>query len=206
MTRHFTPRTILVTLLCCFCFAQFSAQDYDDLGLLKLKLDLRRLTLNKLPINELTPEKVTDLLGEPTFDDKTWMRKITGPRISYNYDGLFFWFKPKSQDPEQKINSVTIYMVDGWDDSNEDIIMLFTGEVTPSLNGDYKVDDITALFKKYPITFQSAADYRLERSQSSGDTTHYNHDLIWVENKNGWICFSCDEVTKLLDYITISFN
>lgn len=206
MTRHFITRASMVILLSCFCCALSIAQYDYDLDQLRLKLDLHKLTLNKLPINELTPEKVTDLLGEPTFDDNSWMRDITGPKVWYNYEGLFFWFRPKSKDPEQKLYSLTVYTVNGWDELNEEVILVFPGEINPALTGDYKVDDITNMFKKYPITFQSAADYRLERSQSSGDTAHYNHDLVWVENKNGWVCFSCDEVTKFLDYITISFR
>jgi hypothetical protein len=171
----------------------------------EIKLDLNKLTLNKIPIKELTIEEVKDLFGEPTVNENTWMADITGRQLFFHGYGLIFWFNPKNSDPTQKLLSMTIYLIDTWDDKNGDIFLAFPGKITPEVTSDYKVDDITSLFKNYNITIQSAKDYRIERAKSYGDSSLYHYDLIGVESKKGYMCFSCDEVSKFLDYITISF-
>ncbi len=171
----------------------------------EINLDLYKLTLNKIPVKELTIQDVKDLFGDPTVNEHTWMADITGPQLFFHSYGLIFWFNPKNTDPNQKLISMTIYLFETWDERNGDIFLAFPGKITPELTSDYKVDDITPLFKNYNITIQSAEDYRAERSKSYGDTSKYNHDLIGVESKKGYVCFSCDEVSKYLDYITISF-
>lgn len=180
----------------------FISLDQDASG---IKLDLYKLTLNKIPIKELTIEGVKDLFGDPTVYEHTWLADIAGPQLFFHGYGLMFWFNPKNNDPTQKLISMTIYLIDTWDEQNGDIFLAFPGKITPKLTCDFKVDDITSLFKNENITIQSAKDYRTERAKSYGDTSLFNHDLIGVESKKGYICFSCDEVSKFLDYLTISY-
>lgn len=212
MIRHFNLRTSLMVLMLSVFPVVTLAQDdvYDsfmpgDQKSSQIKLDLNKLTLNEKPINELTTEEVIDLFGDPTIYDYIWKDDITGLQLFFHPYGLIFWFNPKNKDPNQKLISMTIYLIDTWDEQNEDIFLAFPGEITPELTSDYKVDDITPLFKNFNITIQSAQEYRLERSKSYGDSSLYTHDLIGVESKKGYMCFSCDEASKFLDYITISF-
>lgn len=212
MIRHFNLRTsIMFFMLSVFPIVTLAQDDlYDsimpgDQNSSNIKLDLNKLTLNKKPIKELTIEEAKDLFGDPSVSEHTWMADITGPQLFFHPYGLIFWFNPKNKDPNQKLISMTIYLIDTWDEQNEDIFLAFPGEITPELTSDYKVDDITPLFKNFNITIQSAQEYRLERSKSYGDSSLYTHDLIGVESKKGYMCFSCDEASKFLDYITISF-
>ena len=212
MIRHFSLGTSLMFLMLGVFSVTTLAQDdiYDsfmpgDQKSSKIKLDLHKLTLNKIPVKELTIEEVKDLFGDPTVYEHTWMADITGPQLYFHGYGLIFWFNPKNKDPNQKLISMTIYLIDTYDEKNEDIFLAFPGKITPELTSGYKADDITPLFKNYNITLQSAQEYRIERSKSYGDSSLFTHDLIGVESKKGYICFSCEETSKFLDYITISF-
>ena len=171
----------------------------------QIKLDLNKFALNKIPLKEITIEEVKNLFGEPTVYEHTWLADIAGPQLYFHGYGLIFWFNPKNKDPNQKLISLTIYLIDTWDEKNEDIFLAFPGKISPELTSDYKADDITPLFKNCNITFQSAHEYRIERSKTYGDSALFTHDLIGVESKKGYICFSCEETSKFLDYLTISF-
>jgi len=210
MIWHFNLRSLLIfVMLTVFPFVTLAQDDLvmtEDQNNSTIKLDLYKLTLNNRPINELSIEEVKVMFSNPSLYDYTWTSDITGLQLNFHPYGLTFWFDSKNNYPNQKLISMTIYLIDLWDEQSEEIFLAFPGEITPDLTCDNKVDDITSLFKNYNITIQSAKDYRIERLESYGDTSMYSHDLIGVESKKGYMCFSCDEVTKFLDYLTISFK
>jgi hypothetical protein len=205
MRLHYISKAFLagfiLTAIPSACLAQI---DFDQLA---IKLNLYELTLNKEPIRDLTIEKVKDMLGDPTVSENTWMADITGPQLYYDYDGLMFWFNPKNKDSKQSIISLTIYLIDMWDEKSEDVSMPFDGNISPELTLDYKINDILPLFKDYKTTVLSAEEYRKEIEEAGfyADTSKYKHDIIRIENNKGVLSFSCEEATKFLDYITLSF-
>jgi hypothetical protein len=205
MRLHYISKALLVVFVLIATPSRCLAQiDFDELA---IKLNLYELTLNKEPIRELTIEKVKDMLGDPPVSENTWMAEITGPRLYYDYDGLMFWFNPKDENSKQSIISLTIYLIDMWDEQFEDVSMPFDGIITPGLTLDYKINDILPLFKDYNITVLSSEDYRkeIEKAGIYADTSEYKYDIVRIKNNEAVLSFSCEETTKFLDYITISF-
>jgi len=181
------------------------------LSQVSLTFDLYKLTLNGLNMQDLTVDKVTDILGRPSASESNQMiADALGPKVLYHNKGVTFWFKPKQDDPKQRVFLVTIYLVRTWDKDYNDFYTPFSGHIIPNLTPNQKENTISPLFKNYNITIQSAEEYRKELEKLVAglniNTNKYNHDVVRIKNNKGLINISCEEVTKFLELISISFE
>lgn len=175
-------------------------------------LDLNNLKLNASPIKELNIESITNVLGRPSATNNSPIApeivEIVGAEIYYHDKGLKFCFKPKSEDPKERLKVAEIYLVKTWDNKNDKYFMPFKDKINPVVNPNMKLEKLIVLLKKFnPIT-KSAEECRTENNNALkklGLTGNSNvvHDQLIVKTANGEVKYHCEELTKFLEYISI---
>jgi hypothetical protein len=197
--RHYL---LIVILIPSFTLTSSSQQN--------LNFDLYKLTLNGLKIQELTIDKVTDLLGRPSATNSLQpISEILGPQIIYHTKGLMFWFKSKNDDPKQRLFLISIHLVKAWDKDYNEFFMPFPGNINPKLTPNQKVNTVPPLFKNYTVTIQSAEERRKEVDQALGGmniNTKSQHDIVRITNGSTSINVMGEEVTKFLEFISLIFE
>lgn len=183
------------------------------LSQVSLSFDLYKLTLNGLNMQDLTVDKVTDILGRPSASESNQMiADALGPKVLYHNKGVTFWFKSKQKDPLQKVFLITLYLVRTWDKDYNDFYMPFSGHITPNITPNQKESSISQLFKNYDVTIQSAEENRKEREKLfkelniSTNVSENNQDFVRIKNKNGLVIISCEGVTKFIEKLSITFE
>ncbi|NJK94006.1 MAG: hypothetical protein HC905_02925 [Bacteroidales bacterium] len=84
-------------------------------------INLYTLTLSDSSLKDLTIEKTTNILGRPTAIKRNdLLADILGPEVYYHNIGVKFWYSSKNKDPQQRILSITIYLVRTWDKDNNE--------------------------------------------------------------------------------------
>lgn len=174
-------------------------------------VDLHKLTLNGSALKELTVEKATNIFGRPSVVEKNeLMSDIIGPIVYYHNKGLMFWFKSKKEDPQQRIMVIAVYLSKKWDDKNKEWYLPYAGIITPRLNRNMKVNDILPPFKNYKVEVMTGEERRKDgETRYAGTGANINlmqEDIISVQNKGYCINIFCEELTKFLEYISITFD
>jgi len=204
MNKYYRKRFFLISI-----FIQFFV--LTSLSQPSLSLDLYKLTLNGLSIKELTVEKVTNLLGRPTVSESNeLLSEIIGPKLIYHKIGLEFWFNSKKQDPQQRVSIVSVKLVKKWDDKYKEFHMPFLGNIIPKLSANNKMSSVLPLFKNYPVTVQTADEYDKEIGKATEglglNRKKSTHDTVRIKNNSAGINIMAEEVTKFLEYISITFE
>ena len=180
-----------------------------------IQIDLNNFTFNNLQLNELTIDKVTDLLGRPSATNNSPIAPelvdITGAIIHYHDKGLTFWFAPTKTDQLKHLWNVKVYLVRSWDKDFNEFFYPFKGKLEPDLNGNMKMDSICSIFKDFNPKITSA-----ERSRQTADSVRkankleryirpstISHDRISIKTEAGSISLDCEELTKFLETFTL---
>lgn len=175
-------------------------------------LNLYNLTLNdSILLKELNIEKLTDILGRPSAIKKNeQLSDILGPQVYYHDMGLTFWFLPKSKDPQQRIWSISVYLVKTWDKNFSKFFYPFSGKVVPSLNGNMKTNDIIPLFKNNKLIVELAEENKAKWDEALKNVNIKldvgKEDIVRVLNNGSYVNIICEELTKFLERFTIIFE
>lgn len=105
------------------------------------QIDLTAATLNGESICELALDDITGMLGRPSAVEAPHpiIADILGPEIDYHHLGIGMLFRPG--DPgEEKLLSISIYLSRAWDEDASEWYQVFTGALTPNVNGNWRID------------------------------------------------------------------
>jgi hypothetical protein len=174
-------RFILIVFMIQVFALTCSSQDTIDLNLYKL-------TLNNIIIKDLTVDKLTKIFGRPSSEQD--LHFATG--IYYNDKGLAFLCNEETEDSQQKIQCVTVYLIRTWDNMSKTWFSQFQGEITPKLDSSMKAGIILQLFKDYPISSLSDPAHNMESA-----VIHHGTIKIFV---------SYEKASKFLNEVTVNLN
>lgn len=123
-------KTLVVVLLALAC-ACAAAQE----------IDLVNGTLNGVAICEMTLDDFTGMLGRPTVVNAAHplVADVLGPTILYHQLGFELQFWP-GHVGEEKLLSLVIHLSRTWDSDSSEWYQSFAGSLSPSVDGDWRLD------------------------------------------------------------------
>jgi len=178
---------IFLFLIVCF----FSTSAFGcDLELLKMKICGVR-------VNQLTIDKITNILGRPTVVERhNWDDKSHNTVVKFHNHGLKFDFSIRD---DGKTNHVHIYLAKIWDKDASEFYSPFSGKITRGVNANWKINKIMEEFKNYEIKNVENTQEMLSFMKEYG--LAYNCATIRDNDKNIFVNFNYEPETKFLEEI-----